>query len=135
MAGVLRGLDYLHKKKIIHRDIKVPPRLPFVFRRAFKLCVQRMTSAVLLSLCVCVCHITAHLRQAGNVLLNNQGQAKLADFGVAIQLQSTFQKRATVTGSPYWMAPECVDRAYTHTSRTALLAQTRPHISTTHTHT
>lgn len=82
MASVLRGLDFLHKRKIIHRDIKV----------------------VIDLLAVRVSYVTT---KAGNILLNNQGAAKLADFGVAIQLQSTFQKRATVTGSPYWMAPEC----------------------------
>ena len=36
--------------------------------------------------------------QAGNILLNNEGHAKLADFGVAGQLTDTMAKRNTVIG-------------------------------------
>jgi len=44
--------------------------------------------------------------KAGNILLNEQGQCKLADFGVSAQLAQTISRRNTVIGSPYWMAPE-----------------------------
>ena len=36
--------------------------------------------------------------KAGNILLNNEGHAKLADFGVAGQLTDTMAKRNTVIG-------------------------------------
>jgi len=46
--------------------------------------------------------------KAGNVLLTSEGKAKLADFGVSAKLVHTLQKKKTVVGSPYWMAPEVI---------------------------
>jgi len=46
--------------------------------------------------------------KAGNILLTSDGIAKLADFGVSAKLQHTMDKKDTVVGSPYWMAPEVI---------------------------
>ncbi|PRP82266.1 hypothetical protein PROFUN_06278 [Planoprotostelium fungivorum] len=40
-----------------------------------------------------------------NILLNDEGMCKLADFGVAGKT-STVDKRSTLTGTPYYIAPE-----------------------------
>lgn len=41
-------------------------------------------------------------------MLTESGVAKLADFGVSVQLDSTLAKRKTVIGTPFWMAPEVI---------------------------
>ena len=43
-----------------------------------------------------------------NVLLNSSGAAKLADLGVAHQLQGSWDTCSVATGTPYWMAPELI---------------------------
>jgi hypothetical protein len=37
---------------------------------------------------------------------------KLADFGVSAELSNTLNKRKTVVGSPYWMAPEVIRESH-----------------------
>ena len=67
LRRALEGLDFLHSKGIVHRDIK-----------------------------------------SDNILVNKQGDIKLADFGYATQL--TKAKRGTVSrvGTVCWMAPELI---------------------------
>lgn len=66
---VLKGLQALHNKKKIHRDIK-----------------------------------------AGNILLSEDGCAKLGDFGVSTELTNSITKRVSKIGTPYWMSPEVISQ-------------------------
>jgi len=46
--------------------------------------------------------------KAENVLLLSDGTVKLADFGVASSQEPGTERRKSIAGSPYWMAPELI---------------------------
>jgi len=47
--------------------------------------------------------------KSDNLLMGAKGEVKIADFGNAVQLGSEDEKRSTMCGSPYWMAPEIIN--------------------------
>ncbi|XP_012678448.2 mitogen-activated protein kinase kinase kinase kinase 6 [Clupea harengus] len=44
--------------------------------------------------------------KGANILLTKRGDVKLADFGVAAEINASVSKRKSFIGTPYWMAPE-----------------------------
>ena len=42
----------------------------------------------------------------GNVLVSEDGQIQLCDFGVSAAMENEVSKRSTIIGTPFWMAPE-----------------------------
>jgi serine/threonine protein kinase len=77
-------------------------------------CIRAVCASVVLGLeylhgVASVCHRDV---KGGNVLLTADGHVKLADFGVSAELTNTLNKRKTVIGSPYWMAPEVIRESH-----------------------
>lgn len=77
-------------------------------------CIRAVCASIVLGLeylhgVANVCHRDI---KGGNVLLTEAGQVKLADFGVSAELTNTLNKRKTVVGSPYWMAPEVIRESH-----------------------
>ena len=46
--------------------------------------------------------------KSDNILLNYEGEVKLADMGFSVQLTQERDKRITIAGTPCWLAPEII---------------------------
>jgi serine/threonine protein kinase len=48
--------------------------------------------------------------KSDNILINRNGDIKIADFGYAIQLTKDSQSSREIAGTPAWMAPELIKK-------------------------
>ncbi|XP_022594214.1 serine/threonine-protein kinase PAK 4-like [Seriola dumerili] len=48
--------------------------------------------------------------KSDSILLTHDGRVKLSDFGFCAQVSKEVQRRKSLVGTPYWMAPELISR-------------------------
>lgn len=69
--------------------------------------IQQIAAATCLGLAkLHDCNIIHRDIKAGNILLNEKGNIRITDLGVGADLKTKDERRNTLIGAPYWMAPE-----------------------------
>ncbi|GLU15490.1 hypothetical protein SLE2022_319740 [Rubroshorea leprosula] len=91
---LLHAIEYLHTEGKIHRDIK-----DSFYLFCYLYSCDR-DSEIFQTFCQSLKETSA------NILLTENGDVKVADFGVSAQLTGTISRRKTFVGTPFWMAPE-----------------------------
>uniref|UniRef100_A0A3B3CUB0 non-specific serine/threonine protein kinase n=1 Tax=Oryzias melastigma TaxID=30732 RepID=A0A3B3CUB0_ORYME len=79
----------------------------------------RMNEEQIATVCVSVLKALSVLHSQGvihrdiksdSILLTHDGRVKLSDFGFCAQVSKEVQRRKSLVGTPYWMAPELISR-------------------------
>uniref|UniRef100_H3CMV8 non-specific serine/threonine protein kinase n=1 Tax=Tetraodon nigroviridis TaxID=99883 RepID=H3CMV8_TETNG len=79
----------------------------------------RMNEEQIATVCLSVLKALSVLHKQGvihrdiksdSILLTHDGRVKLSDFGFCAQVSKEVQKRKSLVGTPYWMAPELISR-------------------------
>ncbi|KAM6959095.1 LOW QUALITY PROTEIN: serine/threonine-protein kinase PAK 4 [Aplochiton taeniatus] len=79
----------------------------------------RMNEEQIATVCVSVLKALSVLHTQGvihrdiksdSILLTHDGRVKLSDFGFCAQVSKEVQRRKSLVGTPYWMAPELISR-------------------------
>ncbi|KAJ8387855.1 hypothetical protein AAFF_G00150040 [Aldrovandia affinis] len=79
----------------------------------------RMNEEQIATICLSVLRALSYLHAQGvihrdiksdSILLTGDGRVKLSDFGFCARVSGEVQKRRSLVGTPYWMAPEVISR-------------------------
>ncbi|RXG59092.1 Myosin-IIIa [Armadillidium vulgare] len=116
MENIGENLEEIEEEFLVLRDLSIHPNLPSFYgiflKRGHK---QEEDQAWLVIEGLIYLHENHCMHRdikGHNILLTESGDVKLVDFGVSSHLASTWGRRNTSVGTPYWMAPEQLDYSY-----------------------
>ena len=106
---ILRGLDYLHRHELQHRDLKVRCRPPGPLQSACNTALCPSPARKLPVRDAYACSMHARAVQTDNLLVDESGRVLLADFGATAQLERQDYAPELVMPRPGGSSPSASD--------------------------
>ncbi|RZF36658.1 hypothetical protein LSTR_LSTR017419 [Laodelphax striatellus] len=112
LENVSENIEEIEEEYLVLRDLSLHPNIPAFQGLFLKRGVLPEEDQLWFTMEALVYLHSNHCMhrdiKGHNILLTEEGNVKLVDFGVSSHLQATMGRRNTSVGTPYWMAPEVI---------------------------